>query len=125
MASGVRMLLFFVLLLKGQTFPFNYMHDLLGRQNGKISLNRFLFLLFNLAQGCHERLGNVTALIMLLRRILVPYHSFAPFLIIALAVFFWEGVIQRGDGANEAPNERASRVIRGHSSPENFKNKVL
>ena len=42
-ASGVRMLLFFVLMLKGQTFPFNYMHDLLGRQNGKISLNRFFF----------------------------------------------------------------------------------
>lgn len=119
------MLLFFELLLKGQTFPFNYMHDLLGRQNGKMNLNRF-FLLFNLAQGCHERLGNVTALTILLHRILVPYHSFAPFLIIALAVFFlWEGVIQRGDGANEAPKVRASRVIRGHASPENFKNKVL
>lgn len=39
-ASGVRMIVFFVLLLKGQTFPFNYVHDLLGRQNGKISLNR-------------------------------------------------------------------------------------
>ena len=78
------MLLFFVLLLKGQTFPFNYMHDLLDRQNGKISLNRFFFYYLTWHRGYHERLRNVTAFTMLLRRILVPYHSFAPFLIIGL-----------------------------------------